>query len=104
MAIMYNMCFLLHSLKPANIFLDSLSNVKLGDYGLAVKKTALLKKDNEETTPSVNKTTDHLPRDPDQAGLGSKASADGTHGTDEDLTRGVGTALYSAPEQGESLS
>lgn len=92
------LCFSIDSLKPANIFLDSLSNVKLGDYGLAVKKTALLK--THEETVRADKTTEYLQQDTEKVGLGSKVSADDTHGSD-DLTRGVGTALYSAPEQGE---
>jgi len=64
-------CHFIHrDLKPANVFLDEKYNVKLGDFGLAV--TA----DKAEF--------------PDEVG--------GIEKNEEDITNGVGTTLYRAPE------
>ena len=82
------------------------ANVKLGDYGLAVKKpVSKLHTDGGATGADEAAEEPPVSRAPALSGeapsLDTVATGD-TVGTGEDLTKGVGTALYSAPEQGAS--
>ncbi|KAF4636697.1 hypothetical protein G7Y89_g1387 [Cudoniella acicularis] len=58
-------------LKPENVFIDSTSNVKIGDFGLATSG---------------------------QYSISEKSSTLNTHPSSGDMTRSIGTAFYVAPE------
>ena len=70
-------------IKPDNILIDEHSHVKLGDFGLA---SAGLVGEDDGGVPTREPSTTPTP------GLG------GGGGADDTVTRGVGTALYRAPE------
>lgn len=74
-------------MKPPNIFLDSHSNVKVGDFGLATKHrhVVLEEGDYDEPSPTQEKRSSVVvPEDSDDY---------------SEITTGVGTAFYRAPEQ-----
>lgn len=70
-------------LKPANIFIDADGNAKLGDFGLAIVGGRRL----EEAAAVTSEQSDDR--------LVDSQSASNT----QDLTQGIGTTLYRAPEQ-----
>jgi serine/threonine protein kinase len=95
-------------LKPANIFIDSEGNIKIGDFGLA---TSTLDSQARVGASSSESNLYNLRGDQDDSGFMSREAS--THSlaqmdsssnvTDamlaNNLTGGIGTAMYRAPEQ-----
>ena len=108
-------------MKPPNIFIDSQGNIKLGDFGLAVKKASSDSKEsllqpsspppknpNNPSFPTSNSSNNHLTNIEESPQL-TATPAGGPNGPTPKLLRNVseltpltevvGTTLYSSPEQ-----
>jgi eukaryotic translation initiation factor 2-alpha kinase 4 len=102
----FDLCKQIHSkgiihrdLKPANVFLDSKGDVKVGDFGLAVERPDIPSKASKGSGGGAGslKEDDYQALDHNEA-----ATDSGGHfhqGESDDLTGGVGTTMYRAPEQ-----
>ncbi|KAJ3346986.1 hypothetical protein HDU83_002540 [Entophlyctis luteolus] len=75
---LHNAGIIHRDLKPSNLFMDSLGNIKIGDFGLARKGTAPIQMPNSTTDLISSFLTD--------------SKEDGT------MTQDIGTPVYVAPE------
>lgn len=71
-------------LKPSNIFIDSIGDVKIGDFGLATGGGGVVSEEEIAAADVIKTSTLHRSNTADLIG--------------SDMTAGVGTAIYTAPE------
>lgn len=77
-------------LKPSNLFIDSEDNIKLGDFGLATKDRMSQGHNTPNPTTKNEDEGDHN---------NINIKEDSVRSLPNDITIGVGTAYYRAPEQ-----
>ncbi|KAF2078430.1 hypothetical protein CYY_000297 [Polysphondylium violaceum] len=98
-------------LKPANIFIDTDSNVKIGDFGLATSGGPSSKSDDNNNIDNNNNNTDNNNNNNDNNNNHNRINemdqfndsvGNSTHHTfhegDHSMTGGVGTPFYCCPE------